>query len=70
MKKGGDPSEFELKIASIEVSYGIPLSNEMKIAAVMQAAGYKYADTIRSETRMIENGGRTVTYDDLIQAMT
>jgi hypothetical protein len=42
----------------------------MKIAAVMQAAGYKYADTIRSETRMIENGGRTVTYDDLIQAMT
>ncbi len=50
LKKVGDPSELELKIASIEVTYGIPLSNEMKIAAVMKAAGHEYSDTIRSET--------------------
>ncbi len=70
LKKGGDPSELELKIASIEVSYGIPLSSEMKIAAVMKAAGHEYSDTIQSETRMIEKAGGTVMYDDLIQAMT
>jgi len=70
LKKGEDPSELELKIASIEAMYGIPLSDERKIAAVMKAAGYDYSDTIQSETRMIEKAGGTVTYDDLIQAMT
>lgn len=70
LKKGGDPSELELKIASIELSYGIPLNDEMKIAALLKAAGHEYSDTIRSETRMIERAGGTVTYDDLIQAMT
>ena len=59
-----------MKIASIKAMYGIPLSDEMKIAAVMKAAGYDYLDTIRSETRMIKKAGGTVTYDDLILAMT
>ena len=50
--------------------YEIPLNKEMKIAAVMKAAGYKYSDTIWSETWMIERAGEMVTYEDLIQAMT
>ena len=61
LKKGGDPSELELKIALIEAMYRILLSDKMKIAAVMKAAGYNYLDTV---------AGGTVTYDDLIQAMT
>ncbi len=68
--KKGDPSELELKIALIELSYGIPLNDEMKIAALLKAAGHEYSDTIQSETLMIERAGGTVTYDDLIQAMT
>ncbi len=70
LKKGGDLSELELKIALIEAMHEIPLNKEMKIAAVMKAAGYKYSDTIWSETWMIERTGRMVTYEDLIQAMT
>jgi hypothetical protein len=46
LKKGGDLSELELKIALIEAMHEIPLNKEMKIAAVMKAAGYKYSDTI------------------------
>jgi hypothetical protein len=70
LKKGRDPSKLELKIALIEAMYGIPLSNEMKIAAVMKAAGYECSDTIQCETRMTKKAGGTETYDDLIQAMT
>ena len=50
LKKGGDPSELELKIASIKAMYGILLSDKMMIAAVIKAAGYDYSDTIQSET--------------------
>jgi hypothetical protein len=46
LKKCEDPSELELRIALLELKYGIPLNKEMKIAAVMKAAGKGYSDTI------------------------
>jgi hypothetical protein len=53
LKKCEDPSELELGIALLELKNGIPLNNEMKIAAVMKAAGSEYSDTIQSKTGMI-----------------
>ncbi len=70
LKKGEDPSQLELRIALLELKYGIPLNKEMKIAAVMKAAGNEYSDTIQSETCMIEKAGGTVTFNNLIQATT
>ncbi len=70
LKKGEDLSELELRIALLELKYEIPLNVEMKIAAVMKATGNEYSDTLQSETHMIEKAGGTVTYDNLIQAMT
>jgi hypothetical protein len=66
--KDMDPTVLEEKIASL--GYGIPISKEMKISAVMKAAGKYYSDTIQSKTRAIKRAGGTVTCDDLIQAMT
>jgi hypothetical protein len=68
--KDVDPAVLEEKIATLEAGYGIPISKEMKISAIMKAAGKYYSDTIRSETRAIKRAGGTVTCDDLIQAMT
>ena len=68
--KDVDPTVLEEKIASLEAGYGIPISEEMKISAIMKAAGKYYSDTIRSEARAIKRAGGTVTCDDLIQAMT
>jgi hypothetical protein len=59
-----------LRIALLELKYGIPLNEEMKIAAAMKAAGKECSDTTQSETRMNEKAAGIVTYDDLIQAMT
>ncbi len=68
--KDVDPTVLEEKIASLESGYGIPISKEMKISAIMKAAGKYYSDTIQSETRAIKRSGGTVTCDNLIQAMT
>ncbi len=68
--KDVDPTVLEEKIVSLEAGYGIPISKEIKISAIMKAAGKYYSDTIRSETRAIKRAGGTVTCDDLIQAMT
>ncbi len=62
-----DPIVLEEKIASLEAGYGIPISKEMKISAIMKAAD---SDTIRSKTRAIKRAGGTVICDNLIQAMT
>jgi hypothetical protein len=72
LKLGTDdnPTVLEEKIASLEAGYGIPISEEMKISAIMKAAGKYYSDTMQSETRPIKKAGGTVTCDDLIQAMT
>ncbi len=68
--KDVDPTVLEEKIASFEAGYGIPISKEMKISAIMKAAGMYYSGTIQSKTRAIKRAGGTVTCDDLIQAMT
>jgi hypothetical protein len=68
--KDMDPTVLEEKIASLEAGYGIPISKEMKISAIVKAAGKYYSDTIRSKTRAIKRAGGTVSCDDLIQAMT
>jgi hypothetical protein len=68
--KDDDPTVLEQKIASLEAGYGIPISEEMKISAIMKAAGKYYSDTIQSKTRAIKRAGGTVTCDDLTQAMT
>ncbi len=68
--KDVDPTVLEEEIASLEAGYGIPISKEIKISAIMKAAGKYYSDTIRSETRAIVRADVTVTCDDLIQAMT
>ncbi len=65
-----DPTVLEVKIASLKAGYGIPISKEMKISAIMKAAGKYYSDTIQSKTRAIKRVGGTVTCDNLIQAMT
>jgi hypothetical protein len=66
--KNADLTVLEEKISSLEAGYGIPISKEMKISAIMKAAGKYYSDTIQSETRAIKRAGGTVTCDNLIQA--
>jgi hypothetical protein len=68
--KDMDLTVLDKKIASLEAGYGIPISKEMKISAIMKAAGKYYSDTIQSKTRAIKRASGTVTCDDLIQAMT
>jgi hypothetical protein len=68
--KDMDPTVLEEKIASLEAGYGIPISEEKKISAIMKAAGKFHSDTIQSKTRAIKRAGGTVTCDNLIQAMT
>ncbi len=68
--KDVDPTVLEEKIVSLEAGYAIPISEKMKISAIMIAAGKYYSDTIRSKTRAIKRAGGTVTCDNLIQAMT
>ncbi len=68
--KDVDPTVLEEKIASLEAGYGIPISKEMKISAIMKTARKYYSDTIQSKTRAIKRTGGTVTCDNLIQAMT
>jgi hypothetical protein len=67
--KDVDPTVLEKKIASLETGYGIPISEEMKISAIMKAAGKYHSDTIQSKTRAIRRAGGTVTCDNQIQAM-
>jgi hypothetical protein len=52
--KDVDPTVLEKKIASLEAGYGIPICKEMKISAIMKAAGKYCSDTIQSKTRAIK----------------
>ena len=54
---------------SLENNFGCQIREDLKIAAIVNAAGGQYSDTICSERIAIKRGGGTVTSTYLIQAM-
>ena len=70
LKKDQDPDELGNELADIETMYRSKLSKKEKVAAIVNAAGARYADVIRSETKVIEEKGGNVTAEDLIEAMS
>ena len=63
-KRGEDPDKFAL-----EIEYRNDFEEEDRIIALVGAAGHKIASTIISKTKRLENNGKEVTCDDLIEAM-
>ena len=70
LNKDKNPDDLGDELAEIETMYRSKLGDKEKVAAVVQAAGHLYADTIRQETKNIEVAGETVTAEALIGAMS
>ena len=70
LKPDQDPEELGDEMASLENMYACPLENKDKVAALMAAAGSKYADVILQETKKLQARGETVTAEALIDAMS
>jgi len=66
LKASEDPDEFGTNIARLEIEYKHKLSEEDKVAALVGAAGPKYANTIFNETRLIESREEEVTCEALV----
>jgi len=70
LKPDQDPEELGDEMASLENMYACPLEDKEKVAAIMAAAGSKYADVILQETKKLQARGETVTAEALIDAMS
>ena len=70
LRKEQDPEELGDKIAALETTYGYPLDEKFKVAAIVNAAGKDYGDVIREVTWRLENAGTPVEADVLIEAMS
>ena len=68
--KDQDPDELGNEIAALESQYGSILAEKEKVAAVVNAAGAIYADTILQEAKNLDAKGETTTADALIEAMS
>jgi len=62
-----DPESLGDEIAKIENAFRVPIDEQQKIAAVVNAGGEKYSDVIIMATNKAGSGN--VTADDLIEAM-
>ena len=66
LKAREDPDEFGTNISRLKIEYKHKLSQEDKIAALVRAAGPKYANTIFNETQLIESKDKEVTCEALL----
>lgn len=66
LKRTQDPESLGDEIAAIETAFRVPMDEKQKIAAVVNASGEQYADTILMATN---KAGSSVTAEDLIDAM-
>ena len=70
LSKEEDPEELGDKIVALETTYGNPLDEKLKVAAIVNAAGKNYGDVIREVTWRLENAGTPVEAEVLIEAMS
>ena len=69
LNKNQDPEELGDKIAALESAYGTPIVEKHKVAAIVIAAGKDYGNVIREVTWRLEEAGKNVEADVLIEAM-
>jgi len=69
LNKSEDPKKLGEKISAIQARYKSKVSEEHKVAIVVNASGERYAETIRQEQRHLKGFGKDVTATCLIQAM-
>ena len=69
LKKNEDPETLGDAIAVLETGYGCTILESQKVAAIVNAAGGQYADSIQQTKNKFEAKGEVATADDLIEGM-
>ena len=69
LKSDEDPNKLAERMAALIGRYKCTVDQEQRIAVLVNAAGRKYAETIRQETAILELKSKPVTVKALIRAM-